>query len=101
MQPSLSQFTRVFNCANGRVIYISCCCPHTHFLCIGAFMKLSYLQYFLYRGIYFVADGLKLEDMLYYIQEEWMYLCTSVTETEVQRAKNLFKTNMLLQLDGR
>ncbi|KAL7976300.1 hypothetical protein Chor_002519 [Crotalus horridus] len=27
-------------------------------------------------------------------------LCTSVTESEVARAKNLLKTNMLLQLDG-
>lgn len=30
-----------------------------------------------------------------------MRLCTDVTEAEVDRAKNLLKTNMLLQLDGR
>lgn len=30
-----------------------------------------------------------------------MSLCTSVTEGEVARAKNLLKTNMLLHLDGR
>jgi len=29
-----------------------------------------------------------------------MSLCTSVTEAEVARAKNLLKTNMLLHLDG-
>ena len=29
-----------------------------------------------------------------------MKLCTSVTESEVTRAKNLLRTNMLLQLDG-
>lgn len=29
-----------------------------------------------------------------------MRLCNSVTEFEVTRAKNLLKTNMLLQLDG-
>jgi processing peptidase subunit beta len=29
-----------------------------------------------------------------------MRLCTSVTDFEVTRAKNLLKTNMLLQLDG-
>lgn len=29
-----------------------------------------------------------------------MRLCTSVTESEVKRAKNLLRTNMLLQLDG-
>ncbi|CAK1601702.1 unnamed protein product [Parnassius mnemosyne] len=51
-------------------------------------------------GIYFVAEPLQLEDMVYNIQKEWMKLCTSVTEGEVERAKNLLKTNMLLQLDG-
>lgn len=29
-----------------------------------------------------------------------MKLCSSVTEAEVTRAKNLLRTNMLLQLDG-
>ena len=29
-----------------------------------------------------------------------MRLCTFVTDFEVQRAKNLLKTNMLLMLDG-
>jgi len=33
------------------------------------------------------------------LQEEWMRLCASVTEAEVERAKNVLKTNMLLQLD--
>lgn len=30
-----------------------------------------------------------------------MRLCTSVTESEVQRAKNILKTNILLQFDGK
>jgi len=51
-------------------------------------------------GIYFVCDKLKCEDMLYNLQGEWMRLCTSVTDFEVERAKNLLKTSMLLQLDG-
>ncbi|XP_067006905.1 mitochondrial-processing peptidase subunit beta [Anabrus simplex] len=51
-------------------------------------------------GIYFVCEPLKCEDMLFNIQSEWMRLCTSVTESEVARARNLLKTNMLLQLDG-
>lgn len=51
-------------------------------------------------GIYFVTDKLNIEKMLFGIQEEWMRLCTSVTDGEVERAKNLLKTNMLLQLDG-
>ena len=36
----------------------------------------------------------------YNIQNEWMRICTTVTDFEVNRAKNLLKTNMLLQLDG-
>lgn len=51
-------------------------------------------------GIYFVCDPLQCEDMLFNVQTEWMRLCTMVTEAEVERAKNLLKTNMLLQLDG-
>lgn len=51
-------------------------------------------------GIYFVSEPLQIEDMVYNIHTEWMKLCTSVTEAEVDRAKNLLKTNMLLQLDG-
>lgn len=39
--------------------------------------------------------------MLYNVQSEWMRLCTMVTEAEIERAKNLLKTNMLLQLDGK
>ncbi|XP_012259808.1 mitochondrial-processing peptidase subunit beta [Athalia rosae] len=51
-------------------------------------------------GIYFVSDPMKLEAMVYNIQQEWMRLCTMVTEHEVERARNILKTNMLLQLDG-
>ncbi|XP_002741599.1 mitochondrial-processing peptidase subunit beta-like [Saccoglossus kowalevskii] len=51
-------------------------------------------------GMYFVTDNMNIDDMLFYVQNEWMRLCTSVTESEVTRAKNLLKTNMLLQLDG-
>ena len=31
---------------------------------------------------------------------EWVRMCTGITDFEVDRAKNLLKTNMLLQLDG-
>ncbi|XP_067132917.1 mitochondrial-processing peptidase subunit beta [Centruroides vittatus] len=51
-------------------------------------------------GIYFVSEGLTIDDMVYNVQNEWMRLCTSVTDGEVVRAKNLLKTNMFLQLDG-
>jgi len=51
-------------------------------------------------GIYFVTDALNQENMVFNIQNEWMRLATTVTDFEVNRAKNLLKTNMLLQLDG-
>lgn len=51
-------------------------------------------------GIYFVADPSQVEEFIYHTQFMWMKLCTNITEAEVQRAKNLLKTNMLLQLDG-
>lgn len=51
-------------------------------------------------GVYFVCDPMQCDDMTANIQHEWMKLCTSVTEKEVARAKNILKTNMFLQLDG-
>ncbi|KXJ11833.1 mitochondrial-processing peptidase subunit beta [Exaiptasia diaphana] len=51
-------------------------------------------------GIYFVSDGMQIDNMVYMVQREWMRICTSVTEHEVARAKNLLKTNILMQLDG-
>lgn len=51
-------------------------------------------------GIYFVADKMTIEDMVFNVQSEWMRLCSSVTEFEVERAKNLLRTNMMLMLDG-
>jgi len=51
-------------------------------------------------GVYFVTDRMKIDDFMIALQNEWMRLCTSVTESEVTRAKNLLRTNMLLQLDG-
>lgn len=44
---------------------------------------------------------MKCDQMLYNVQSEWMRLCTMATEAEIERAKNLLKTNLLLQLDGR
>nr|XP_018908312.1 PREDICTED: mitochondrial-processing peptidase subunit beta isoform X1 [Bemisia tabaci]XP_018908317.1 PREDICTED: mitochondrial-processing peptidase subunit beta isoform X2 [Bemisia tabaci] len=51
-------------------------------------------------GIYFVTDRLHVDDMALISVYEWIRLATSATEAEVARAKNLLKTNMLLQLDG-
>ncbi|KAG7215841.1 hypothetical protein INR49_021813, partial [Caranx melampygus] len=51
-------------------------------------------------GLYMVCEPGTVNDMMHFTQMEWMSLCTSVTESEVARAKNLLKTNMLLHLDG-
>ncbi|XP_077449560.1 mitochondrial-processing peptidase subunit beta [Stigmatopora argus] len=51
-------------------------------------------------GLYMVCEPGTIDDMMRFTQKEWMTLCTSVTEAEVARAKNLLKTNMLLHLDG-
>uniref|UniRef100_A0A672FRM2 Mitochondrial-processing peptidase subunit beta n=1 Tax=Salarias fasciatus TaxID=181472 RepID=A0A672FRM2_SALFA len=51
-------------------------------------------------GLYTVCEPGTISDMMHFAQMEWMSLCTSVTDSEVARAKNLLKTNMLLHLDG-
>ncbi|KAI3386523.1 hypothetical protein SNEBB_006057 [Seison nebaliae] len=51
-------------------------------------------------GCYFVTDRNNIDDFVIVLLKEWMRLCNSVTEGEVERAKNLLKTHMLLQLDG-
>merc|ERR1719309_785121 len=51
-------------------------------------------------GIYFVTDALNRDNMIFNISHEWMRLCNNITDLEVNRAKNLLKTNMLLTLDG-
>ncbi|XP_026681597.1 mitochondrial-processing peptidase subunit beta-like [Diaphorina citri] len=51
-------------------------------------------------GVYFVADRMQLEDMTFSVQHEWIRLCKTVTPAEVERAKNLLKSNLFLQLDG-
>lgn len=51
-------------------------------------------------GLYFVCEPLTIEDFVFNLQSEWMRLCTTVTEFEVERAKNILRTNLLLQLDG-
>ncbi|KAI1892818.1 hypothetical protein AGOR_G00137430 [Albula goreensis] len=51
-------------------------------------------------GIYFVTDKHHIEDMMHYAQNQWMNLCTTVTDSDVARAKNLLKANLVGQLDG-
>uniref|UniRef100_A0AAG5DAM5 Mitochondrial-processing peptidase subunit beta n=1 Tax=Anopheles atroparvus TaxID=41427 RepID=A0AAG5DAM5_ANOAO len=51
-------------------------------------------------GIYFECDPLMCEDMLFNVQNEWMRLCTMVTDGEVERAKRQLKTHLLAELEG-
>ncbi|KAI1890870.1 hypothetical protein AGOR_G00158050 [Albula goreensis] len=51
-------------------------------------------------GIYFVADKHHIEDMMHWAQNQWMNLCTTVTDSDVARAKNLLKASLVGQLDG-
>ncbi|CAK8683087.1 mitochondrial-processing peptidase subunit beta-like [Clavelina lepadiformis] len=51
-------------------------------------------------GIYYVSDNDNVHDCTVRIQDEWMRLCTDLTEFEVSRAKNTLLTNMALMLDG-
>ncbi|KFB50759.1 AGAP005558-PA-like protein [Anopheles sinensis] len=51
-------------------------------------------------GIYFECDPLLCEDMLFNVQNEWMRLCTMVTDGEVERAKRQLKTRRLAKLEG-
>uniref|UniRef100_A0A8C6Z4E9 Cytochrome b-c1 complex subunit 1, mitochondrial n=1 Tax=Nothoprocta perdicaria TaxID=30464 RepID=A0A8C6Z4E9_NOTPE len=51
-------------------------------------------------GFHFVSDPLSIDDMLHCAQGEWMRLCTSTTESEVKRAKNILRNAMVAQLDG-
>ncbi|KAK5934436.1 hypothetical protein CgunFtcFv8_014836 [Champsocephalus gunnari] len=51
-------------------------------------------------GIYFVADKLKIEDMMHWSQNAWMNLCTTVTESDVSRGKIALKASLVGQLNG-
>ncbi|XP_054162959.1 mitochondrial-processing peptidase subunit beta-like [Oppia nitens] len=51
-------------------------------------------------GIYFIAEKQTLPDFVRHLREQWKLLCNGVTEEEVSRARDLLKTNLMLQLDG-
>ncbi|KAI4901461.1 hypothetical protein NFI96_014938 [Prochilodus magdalenae] len=51
-------------------------------------------------GIYFVTDKHKIEDMMHWSQNAWMNLCTTVTDSDVARAKNALRASLVGQLNG-
>lgn len=61
---------------------------------------ISKIKYSSENEIELTLTSAEFQDMMSAVQAEWMRLCTNVSQAEVDRAKNLLKTNMLLQLDG-
>lgn len=52
-------------------------------------------------GIYLITENLTgIDDLVYNTLKEWRRLSTSVTESEVERAKAKLKASLLLSLDG-
>ncbi|KAJ8408999.1 hypothetical protein AAFF_G00240200 [Aldrovandia affinis] len=51
-------------------------------------------------GVHFVTDGHHIDDMMSLVQNQWMNICTTVTESDVARAKNVLKASLVGQLDG-
>ncbi|XP_078340275.1 mitochondrial-processing peptidase subunit beta-like [Crassostrea virginica] len=51
-------------------------------------------------GAYFIGEGPGMNIITDSVVAEWISLCTSITDQEVERAKNILKANLRLQLDG-
>ncbi|PIA16649.1 hypothetical protein COEREDRAFT_42184, partial [Coemansia reversa NRRL 1564] len=52
-------------------------------------------------GIYLTSENVtRLDDLVHFTLKEWARLSTSVTEAEVERAKQQLKASLLLNLDG-
>ncbi|KAJ2289434.1 Mitochondrial-processing peptidase subunit beta, partial [Coemansia sp. RSA 2706] len=52
-------------------------------------------------GIYLTSENVtQLDDLVHFTLKEWARLSTSVTEAEVERAKQQLKASLLLNLDG-
>lgn len=51
-------------------------------------------------GVHAVTEPKNLDDLIYVIEQEWVRLSFSVSDKEVERARNQLKTSILMQLDG-
>ncbi|XP_061195496.1 mitochondrial-processing peptidase subunit beta-like [Saccostrea echinata] len=51
-------------------------------------------------GAYFIGEGQQMQLITDYITTEWVRICQMISDVEVERAKNVLKANMRLQLDG-
>lgn len=82
----------------GGLLYIkrtSLFCIHCHHICNDGPRNYGF-SYCTLKKNFFISS----QDFVFNLQSEWMRLCTNVTEFEVERAKNILRTNLLLQLDG-
>ncbi|XP_032506016.1 cytochrome b-c1 complex subunit 1, mitochondrial isoform X6 [Phocoena sinus] len=51
-------------------------------------------------GAHFVCDHMSIDDMMFFLQGQWMRLCTSATESEVVRGKNILRNALVSHLIG-
>lgn len=65
-----------------------------------ASFQMSYSDTGLFGITLATTDKMRLDDMLFHVQAEWVRMCLDVTEAEVERAKNQCKTSTLMSLDG-
>lgn len=50
-------------------------------------------------GVYFTCDKMNITEAVGMIQHEWMFLCETVTDAEVERAKTQMRTQLLLNIE--
>ncbi|XP_016005346.2 cytochrome b-c1 complex subunit 1, mitochondrial isoform X1 [Rousettus aegyptiacus] len=51
-------------------------------------------------GAHFVCDRMTVDDMMFFLQGQWMRLCTSATDSEVLRGRNILRNALVSHLDG-
>lgn len=51
-------------------------------------------------GVQFMGTAIHIDDMMHQVLSEWMHLCNSVTDVEVERAKRVLKTKLLSKAES-
>ncbi|KAG6446955.1 cytochrome b-c1 complex subunit 1, mitochondrial-like [Manduca sexta] len=51
-------------------------------------------------GVYYVGERMQLDDMMYNIQQQWMYMCTMTNARDLERAINLAKLKLCKKAAG-
>lgn len=84
---------------NHNAPYIAHCAYNTELCCMYRSFFHDWARTTSIWGCYYVCEKLMLEDMMFAIQQQWMRLCTTITQKEVSRAVNQCKTKELLILN--